>query len=421
MTESPTDTTTNSWRNWAGNQSSTPERILQISSEREVRVAINDARRTGSTVRAMGSGHSFTPVVDTTGTLIDMSRLSGVIRTDLQGLNATAWAGTRLRDLGAPLWQAGLAVANQGDYDAQTIAGLTATGTKGSGTAFGSVSSTIRGARLVTGTGDPLDVDDSRPDLLHAVQVSLGLLGIVTQLTLNLVPAYQLRESNAVMCVEDLLELWDEGLATYRHFSFFWMPTDTSHQLYGLPPIPAGHCYVKMLQAEPCDPSLNDDYASVVGEVGSRIGRAHLVYPDVSCDDQATFDELEYMVPANEARDAFQAVRTLMRERFPHEHSPIQIRWQRADNAFLSAHYHRDTASVSVSGYLGTDYQPFLRAVDNELQQFDARPHWGKTHFLTAERIQDLYPALGEFLGLREQLDPDAVFVNQHFRDLFRL
>jgi FAD/FMN-containing dehydrogenase len=408
-----------SWRNWAGNQHSSPDRLIPVFTEDEVRECVVEARRTRTTVRAMGSGHSFTPVVDTRGTLVDMHGLSGVIDADRAARRATVWAGTRLSDVGAPLWRAGLSIANQGDYDAQTIAGLTATGTKGSGTAFGSISSTIRGMRLVTGTGDVLDIDESRPDLLHAARVSLGLLGVVTRLTLDVVPAYRIRESNAVMSVDELLDNWDSALASYRHFSFWWMPTDTSHRLYGLPPVPAGHAYVKMLQEEPHSSSGDD--APVAGDVGSRVGRAHLVYPDVSCDDEATFDELEYMVPATDAREAFGAIRTLMRERFPDEQSPVQIRWQKGDDAYLSGQYHRDSTSVSVSGYLGRDYEPFLRAVDEELQQFDARPHWGKQHFLTAARVRSLYPALDRFLAVREELDPDGLFLNDHFREMFGL
>jgi FAD/FMN-containing dehydrogenase len=407
-----------SWSNWAGNQHFTPGRIATPRTEREVLDFVAAARGAHTTVRAAGSGHSFTPIVQTDGTLLDLSALSGVVSADPSARRATVRAGTRLRHLGAPLWQCGLALANQGDYDAQTISGLTATGTKGSGTAFGCISSTICAMRLATGTGELLDIDASQPDLLHAAQVSLGLLGVVTQLTFDLLPAYRIRESNAVMTVEEVLDRWEDSCERYRHFSFFWMPTDTSHRLYGLPPIPAGHCYVKMLHQEPYDP-VADTGAPVTGEVGQRVGRAHIVYPDVQCDDEATFDELEYMVPAKAGKDAFLSMRTLMQRRYPREKSPVQIRFQRGGEAFLSAQYRRDTVSVSVSGYLGTDYTPFLQAVDVELQQFDARPHWGKAHFLTPERVRALYPALDQFLSFRRELDPDGVFLNHHFKYLF--
>ena len=413
-------TTTDSWRNWAGNQTVTPARIIRAATEEEVRDVVTAARRDRSTVRAAGAGHSFTPLVDTNGTLLDVTELTGVVRADRETRRATALGGTRLRDLGALLWDAGLSLANQGDFDAQTIAGLTATGTKGSGTAFGSISSMVRGLRIVTGTGEMVDIDDSDKHLLHAAQVSLGLLGVVTQVTLDLVPAYRIRESNTVMSLEELLEVWDEGLATYRHFSLFWMPTHTSHALYGLPSTPAGHSFVKMLQEEPYNPDTDADDPAVVGEVGTRVGRAHLVYPDVAAADEALFT-LEYMVPATHAREAFLAVRELMETRFPDEQTPIQLRWQKADEAYLSAHYQRDTVALSVSAILGTDYEPFLRAVDVELQQFDARPHWGKAHFLTADRVRHLYPALDQFLDVRAQFDPDGIFLNDHLRSLFEL
>jgi FAD/FMN-containing dehydrogenase len=357
-------------------------------------------------------------VVQTAGTLLDLRNLRGLVRADPDAAVATFRAGTPLREIGGPLWEHGLSLLNQGDTEAQTIAGATATGTKGSGVGYGSISSTITGVRMVTGNGDVVTVDETQLDLLHAAQVSLGLLGVVTEISMRVAPAYNLRESNAVMPVGRLLDEWDDLLASYRHFSFFWAPDDDAHELYGLPPIPADHCYVKMLMQEPADPQG----PALAGAVGSRVGRAHLVYPDVGDDDDsASFVELEHMIPGESARDAFLEIRRLMLTRPAGAGSPLQLRWQRADEAYLSAQHHRDSASVSVSGVYGADYEPYLRTVDRILAQWSARPHWGKQHFLTAERIRELYPRLPAFLEARAALDPQGIFLNDHFRAIFAL
>lgn len=122
---------------------------------------------------------------------------------------------------------------------------------------------------------------------------------------------------------------WDEFLSGYRHFSFWWLPTEESSAMYDLGDLPKDHCVVKLLTEEPAAAT------DVDGEPGSRTGRAHLLYPDATTD--ARFHELEYMVPAEHGRAALDVVRDLMLNRHTDQISPVQIRWQQADQAFLSA------------------------------------------------------------------------------------
>lgn len=157
--------------------------------------------------------------------------------------------------------------------------------------------------RIVNGVGDVVDVSGHDPNLLHAAQVSIGLLGVMTQLELEVVPRYRLVEENRVMSFAEVAEKWDE------------------------------------------------------------------LYPDGTT--EAKFHELEYMVPATSAQEAVELMRDLQLHRFTEEISPLQIRWQKGDQAYLSPQYERDSVSVSVSGVIGRNYEPFLRAVDHELQVFD--------------------------------------------------
>ena len=409
------------WTNWAKNQTSTARRIVTPSDDREVAAAVAEAHRSRRGIRAIGSGHSFTPVVTTDDTLLDLSRLNSVLGVDPVAGTATVRAGTRLHDLGEPLWNLGFSLKNQGDWDTQTISGATATGTKGSGIAYGTISSCIVGAKLVDGRGQLVEITDEDPDLLHAVQVSLGLLGVITELTLSVAPAYRIRESNAIMSLDELFDAWDSMLQQCRHFSFFWAPDEHSHEFYGLPPIPADHCYVKMLHEVEVDPATEGSLPPISGDPGQREGRAYLAYPDVETEEDSAFIELEQMVSWEDGRAAFLGLRDLMRREFPNENSPVQLRWQAADEALLSAQHRRNTVSVSVSGMPGGDWSTFLHRVDLELQRWDARPHWGKMHYLTAERVRALYPELDRFLELRRQFDPEGIFLNDHFRELFEL
>lgn len=400
-----------SWSNWGANQVFSPHSLLKPRTEDDAITHIRQALEGAYCVRVAGGGHSFTPVVQTDGVLLDLSLLSGVLGIDAARQQAQVWAGSQIAALGEPLWQAGLSIENQGDIDVQSIAGAIATGTKGSGP-FGSLSSRVVSLRVVNGLGEVVDIDASQPELLHAAQVSLGMLGPVLRVGLQLTPAYRLKEENIVLPMEDVLDQWDELNRRYRHFSFWWMPTDRSAELYKLGDVPAGHCFVKLLREVP-----GSEPDAPPGEPNRRTDRAYRIYPDGTT--VAQFHELEYMVDAADARAAVALMQHLMLERFPDEISPLQVRWQKADQGLLSAQYGRDSVSISVSGEIGRDYLPFLRAVDEALRPLNARPHWGKLHFLDQPRVAALYPGYEQFVAIRRRMDPHGRFLNPHLRALF--
>lgn len=400
------------WKNWGGNQIFTAANRARPESEEEAIALIRQAVQQRMPVRVAGSGHSFTPVVETSGLLLDLSALSGVISVDPVQQQAEVWGGSRIADLGEPLWDAGLSVANQGDVDVQSIAGAIATGTKGSGKKYGSLSSRVTSLRIVNGRGEVVDINASQPDLLHAGQVSLGMLGPVLRVGLQLVAAYKLREENVILPMSEVLRQWDYLLSEYRHFSFWWMPTQRSAEMYKLGDVPAGYCFVKLLREVP-----DDGRDEPVGSVNNRTDRAYRIYPDGTTD--AEFHELEYMVDAADARAAVAILSDLIKTRFPDQISPLQVRWQQADRGFLSAQNGRDSTSLSFSGEIGRNYVPFLRAVDESLRPFSARPHWGKLHYLDRERVMQLYPDYDRFMQIRQRMDPHKLFLNPHLAALF--
>jgi FAD/FMN-containing dehydrogenase len=407
------------WTNWAGNQQFVPREIVQPTSEQELIATVQQAVKDGQPIGCAGSAHSFSPVVETSGVLIEMRGVSGVLANDSATQRATVLAGTTLKEFGSALWGAGLSMRNQGDVDAQTIVGATSTGTHGSGIEFGSLSSTIVGVRLVTGTGEVRDIDESEPELLRAAQVSLGLLGVITRATIQAMPAYRLKESNRIDSLETVLASWDESIQRYRHFSLFWAPSEESGALYDLPYIPSDHCYVKMLEQLPAA-SNELRNGPVSGPVGGRTGPAYLIYPDTT-DEFATWIELEYMVDAEDGKDAFLAMRKLMLDQFPEAISPIQIRWTKGEDAFLSPHFGADTCSLSVSGLKKHDWNRFLRAIDETLKPWRPRPHWGKMNYLDHQQFIAAYRARHQFLAVREELDPNGLFLSDYWRGVLGL
>ncbi len=399
------------WTNWVGNQSFSPKAIQHVASEDEIALAVQFAAAKGHGVRTFGTGHSFTPIVETNGVLLDIAAMRGVTRIDPAKHQVTALPKTTIGDFGDPLWAQGLALANQGDIDTQAIAGAIATATHGSGKRMKNFSAALAGARFVDGLGNVVEVSDTQnADVLPALQTAIGTLGIMTQVTLNVVPAYELHAQGMTVKYDALMERFEEYVETYRHFSFFWLPTDESAALYCLKDGKADDCVVKLYkEATPDTPRINLPEHE-------RVGRSYHIYP---MHYDPNFHEVEYFLPLEHAREILTEMRKLMLRWLPLSLYPLEIRMCAADDAWLSPNYQRENLVVSISGEPGQDYWPYLRACDSLFAEFHGRPHWGKLHFITADRCARLFPRYEEFVAMRRRFDPRGTFLNAHTRALF--
>ena len=277
--------------NWVGNQSCSPAQIVAPASEEEVQAAVRDARQ----VRCVAAGHSFTPVHLTDGTLLTMDGLHGVLGVDGATGRASALPGTTVAELGLPLWNAGFALGNQGDIDTQGIAGAIGTCTHGSGLKLQSFSASLRRARLVIASGEVIEVGEDDPRL-PAVQTSVGMLGVMTEVEIQAVPAHRLVERIEHWHHTEAFGRLDELARSHRHYSFFYIPTEESAALYDLDTPPgasvADTCYVKIYDL------AGDDVPDSVTP-GRRVGRSYDIYPAVF---EPNFHELEYFVPYDARR-----------------------------------------------------------------------------------------------------------------------
>lgn len=398
------------WTNWVGNQSFTPRDVVQVDSESDVQREVAKAAAGRYGVRTVGTGHSFTPIV-ATDVLLDTSTLREIIDIDPDRLTVRARPKTTIGDFGDPLWEQGMALANQGDIDTQAIAGAIATATHGSGLRQPNFSAALEGARIVDGIGNVVEVSrHENADVLPALQASIGLLGIMTEVTLKVAPAYELHAQVDIMRYEEVMERFESDIEEYRHFGLFWMPTDASATLYNLHDAGADDCVVKR-------------YREV--EIGAprdglppneRIDRSYRIYPMIY---DPNFHEVEYFLPIEQTREIMDRMRKLMLDWLPLSVYPLEIRVVAADDAWLSPNYQRDNLVVSVSGEPGTDYWPYLRACDSLFAEYGGRPHWGKIHFMTPDRIAGMFPRYEDFLAMRRRFDPNGTFLNPHLRALF--
>jgi FAD/FMN-containing dehydrogenase len=218
------------WRNWARNQAVTPVRVERPSSIAAVQRAVVSAGRVGLRIKAVGSGHSFSGIALAPGVQLDLLDLAGLIEADAASGQVTLAAGTRLFELPRLLRPYGLALANMGDVDRQTISGALSTGTHGTGGRFGGLATQIVGLTLVTGDGSLLRVSETEnAELLPAARIGLGALGIVVDVTLQCVPAFLLHAVEAAEPLEEVLERYLDRSDRDDHFEFFWFPhTETA-------------------------------------------------------------------------------------------------------------------------------------------------------------------------------------------------
>jgi FAD/FMN-containing dehydrogenase len=398
------------WTNWVGNQSFRPQRVVVAESESDVAREVMDAASGGYRVRTVGTGHSFTPIVET-DVLLDTGPLRGIVEVDPAALTVTAGPKTTIGDFGDPLWDHGLALANQGDIDTQAIAGAIATATHGSGRRQPNFSAALLGARFVDGMGNLVEVSsEENPDVLPALQTSIGLLGIMTEVTIGVAPAYELHARVDIMKYEEVMERFESDMEEYRHFGLFWMPTDASAALYNLHDAGADDCVVKRYR------QVEIGAARDGLPPNERIDRSYRIYPMIY---DPNFHEVEYFLPIEQTREIMGEMRKLMMRWLPLSVYPLEIRVVARDEAWMSPNYRRDNLVVSISGEPGTDYWPYLRACDSLFAEYGGRPHWGKIHFMTPDRIARLFPRYDDFLAMRRRFDPNGTFLNPHLRELF--
>ena len=368
-------------------------------------------------MRVAGSGHSFTPVVATSGLLLSLK--------NMQGSSAPTGAQARHRARGHedrrywPRSETDRAVArNQGDIDTQAIAGALSTGTHGTGIKLGYLSSQAVGMRLVQPDGSVLDIDvDRDPETMAAAQVSVGMLGVISTVTLQAVAAYNLKEKLWRDDFEACMEKHDELAANNRHFSFFWCPGRRIPASL----LPAGRR--RRLDRQARARRLRDEgderhrrAALCERETFERVAYSSEIYP---IEYVPNFHELEYAIPVENGKDALRQVRELMLTKHTNCIYPVEYRFVAGDPGMLSPYYQRASVTVSVSGGPGVDYWAYLLDVDAILRQYGARPHWGKLHFNTAEDMPALYPRFHDFQAIRRRLDPSGLFLNDHLRNLF--
>lgn len=419
-----------SWHNWAGNQVMEPTQVLHPSGTDEIVRAVTGTSRR---VKAIGSGHSFTAIGLTDGTLLQLDQHDQPIRLDTTSGLVTVQAGMPLHRLNALLTERGLGLTNMGDIDAQTVSGAISTGTHGTGRASASLAAQVAGLELVLADGSVVQCSRTdRPELFEHARLGLGALGILSAVTFQTEPVFRLHADEQPMALEEVLDGYEDLVADNDHFEFFWFPhTDVALTKRNnrteapLDPLTRRKAWFD-------DELLANSMFGAICAVGATAPRlipsinrvsaralSARAYTDVApkvfiSRRRVRFHETEYAIPRAELPSVFRALMQIPDALGERISFPVEVRNAPADDLSMSTAFGRDTSYVAVHQYRRTPYDRYFSAVERLLKEVGGRPHWGKLHHLDAEDLRTRYPRFDDFLAARLACDPEGRFSNAY-------
>jgi xylitol oxidase len=402
-------------KNWAGNHTYRARKLHRPSTIEQVQEIVADA----PAVRVLGSRHSFSDIADSSELLTLEALPKNVVfdhATNTVSLNAALKYGELVDVLNAE----GVALHNLASLPHISVAGAVATATHGSGQTNGNLATAVAGLELVTSGGEIIEVSRGGPDF-DGLVVGLGALGAVTRITLDVEPAYEVRQRVFEdLSWEALFENFDEIVSCGYSVSVFtrwaksvdqvWVksrvsdePERVEGELFGAIAAAVDRHPILGLDASPCTPQLG-----VPGSWADRLPHFRMGFTPSSGEELQS----EYLFPRRYAVEAIEAVRALA-ERIRPILQVSEIRTVAADRLWMSMNYGEDTVGIHFT------WKPEPAAVEDVLVRleaalapFEARPHWGKLFDAEAAAIAPLYERLPDFVRLADRLDPRGAFRN---------
>lgn len=436
-----------SFRNWSGYVHAHPNRYEQPGSEAELAMTVTAAAEAGQRIRVVGAGHSFTPIAAGDGLMLNLDRLAGIVSVDTARDRVRFLAGTRLRDVPALLAPYGLALENQGDVNPQSVAGAISTSTHGTGLGFTGFAGTVTGLTLLGADGRTRRLSaEEDPETFDLARVSLGVLGVITEVELQCVPAFDLIAEERVVGFEPLLDGLEERIRAADHFEFYWFPhtrsaltkTNTRVVAGGAGPGPLATAerrnrVLNLLDKEVVEngalrlavelgakwpalvPTINRIAQSAVSDRTYRAS-AHEVFVTPR---RVRFNEMEYAVPLEAGPTVIREIAAAIAHRGWAISFPLEVRAAAADDVPLSTATGRATMYIAAHRFIKEEFFEYFRVLERICLAHGGRPHWGKIHTLAAADLSALYPRFDDFCALRRRIDPAGVFGNRYTDSLF--
>jgi xylitol oxidase len=405
-------------RNWAGNYTFTSRRLHRPATLEELQEIVARAPR----VHALGSRHSFTDIADSAELVsLEAMHAEETIPSDVvvnhDAGTVTLGGGTRYGVLAEVLRDKELALHNLASLPHISVAGAVATATHGSGVRNGNLATAVAAFELVTSDGGVRHLSRGEPDFDGGV-VGLGALGVVSRLTLDVEPAFDVEQrvfehlswdalvENFTAIVSagysvSLFTVWGEDVDMVWVKSRTDGPPAPDGDLFGARPATTDRHPVPGLDPTNATPQLGRP-----GAWSDRLPHFRMGFTPSAGDELQS----EYLVPADRAVEALEAMRALAPQIRPLL-QVSEIRTVAADRLWMSTSYDRPSVAVHFTWKpLGAEVAGLLVDIERALAPLAARPHWGKVFLADAAALTPLYERHAEFVRLIERLDPRGAF-----------
>ena len=403
--------------NWAGNIVFGAREVHRPRTVEELQSIVAGSDQ----VRALGSAHSFNRIADTAGDLVSVADLPAAVEISEDKRSARVSGGMRYGTVASALQAESLALHNLGSLPHISVAGAVSTGTHGSGIGNGSLSTAVNAVELVTADGTLTTIRRGDPDFRGAV-ISLGALGVITHVSLDIEPSYEVEQQVYVdLPRAELHRSFEAVMAAAYSVSLFtgwqgdlidmvWLKRRVGTD--GAAPGDVWHGATAATRTRHPIPSLPGDAATeqlgVRGPWNERLPHFRMDFTPSSGDELQS----EYFLARDVAVEAISAL-----ERLADRIAPLlligEIRTVASDELWLSPAYQRESVAVHFTWVNDTAaVLPVLTAMEAALAPYGARPHWGKVFAMDPARVRSLYPHFDDFRALHGRLDPKGVFRN---------
>ena len=407
-------------QNWAGNLTYSTENVFYPKTVEEIKDIVKNKKQ----LRALGSRHSFNKIADSTENLVSLKEMNKVLSLDKDAKTVTVEAGMRYGELAPYLHENGFALHNLASLPHITIAGAIATGTHGSGVKSGNLSTAVSAIEFVNASGDLVTLSKKKDaDLFNGAVVALGAIGVVTKITLDLLPTFNMKQvvyRNLPM--SELKNNFDAIEAAGYSVSLFtdWKNKNINEvwiksraEAGDTPPLPelfGAKLATQNLHPIETESAVNcTDQMGVPGPWFERMPHFKMGFkPSAGKELQS-----EFFVPIEHAYDAIMAMETLHEKITPHlfisEICTIQ-----ADDLWMSPCYKKTSVALHTTWKQETDeVMKLIPLIEEKLAPFNAKPHWAKLFTMSPSHLQSRYEKLNDFKTLVAQYDPKGKFRNE--------
>lgn len=411
-------------KNWAGNLTFSAKEFIEIDNISKLQQVVSNAQG----VKVLATGHSFNAIGDTKDTLISLKNLSNGIEIDSQNAQALIPAGMSYADAARYLESNGWAFSNMASLGEVTIAGAISTGTHGSGSNNGVLSTSVVGLEIVLGSGELITIEQSNSEEFAGFVISLGSLGVFTKIKMKIVPSFSVKqfvyENIGIQAVAENFDTVFNSAYSVSYFSNWaknstgqiWMKflddsssDNLSDNWLGANQAKAKQHPVKINNPDPCT-----DQLGISGKWLYRLPHFKLDSSPASGDEVQT----EYLVDRKYVNEYIQDLRTIGDEIAPKVYA-TEIRTIKSDELWLSGAYQRETVGFHFTWKKSDTLVDFLPRIEEILGKHHGRPHWAKLFSVKSDELSARYPKYSNFEALLKKYDPKKKFRNKFIDQYF--